>query len=395
MTDKHMHDEIFDGFDRLDTAVLPTPCYVVDAARLEQNLQVLNRVQEASGAKVLLALKAFSMPHFAPLVMRYLSGTCASGLHEARLGREAFGGEVTTFCAAYRSDDLAEILTLSDHVIFNSLGQWARFKQQALAAKIERPQLSFGLRVNPQHSEGATGIYNPCAPCSRLGVPIGQLVDADLEGIEGLHMHTLCEQDFPPLARTLDALEERLGERLQQLKWLNLGGGHHITHADYQVDDLIERLKAVQAKYHLQAYIEPGEAIALNAGVFVTEVLDLQHNDKALALLDCSATCHMPDVLEMPYQPQILGATVGEDGAHPFRLGGMTCLAGDVVGDYSFERPLQIGDRLVFGDMAIYTMVKTSTFNGMALPSILAWDSRSDDLLTVRSFGYHDFLSRI
>lgn len=387
--------EIFQGFERLPLAQLPTPCYVVDAARLEQNLQVLARVEEESGAKVLLALKAFSMYHFAPLVMRYLSGTCASGLHEARLGREQFGGEVTTFCAAYKAEELAEILRLSDHVIFNSLGQWQRSKAQAQAAQRARPSLSFGLRVNPQHSEGAAGIYNPCAAGSRLGIPIDQLVDADLDGIDGLHMHTLCEQDFPPLDRTLAVLEAKLGERLAGMRWLNLGGGHHISHPDYQVDALIARLRELQQRYQLQAYVEPGEAIALNAGVFVAEVLDINHNDVDLALLDCSATCHMPDVLEMPYQPHILGARQGDEGPHAYRLGGMTCLAGDVIGDYSFDAPLQLGQRLVFGDMAIYTMVKTTTFNGMALPSILAWDSRSGELQTVRSFGFDDFLSRL
>ena len=387
--------EIFRGFNLLDTAQLPTPCYVVDAARLEENLQILARVEEESGAKVLLALKAFSMFHFAPLVMRYLSGTCASGLHEARLGREEFGGEVTTFCAAHKTEDLREILQLSNHVIFNSLGQWQHFKAMAQAAQRERPELSFGLRVNPQHSEGAVGVYNPCAAGSRLGIPIDQLLDADLEGIDGLHMHTLCEQDFPPLDRTLAVLEEKLGALLHSMQWLNLGGGHHISHEHYQVDDLIVRLRDLQSKYQLQAYVEPGEAIALNAGVFVTQVLDISHNEAELALLDCSATCHMPDVLEMPYQPQILDATIGDAGPHPFRLGGMTCLAGDVIGDYSFESPLKIGDRLVFGDMAIYTMVKTTTFNGMALPSILAWDSRDNALQTVRSFGYDDFKSRL
>ncbi|MGB0867410.1 MAG: carboxynorspermidine decarboxylase [Granulosicoccaceae bacterium] len=387
--------EIFQGFDRLNTAQLPTPSYVVDAARLEQNLQILARIEEESGAKVLLALKAFSMYHFAPLVMRYLSGTCASGLHEARLGREEFGGEVTTFCAAYKEEDLREILCLSDHVIFNSLGQWDKFKVLALAAQQDQPNLSFGLRVNPQHSEGAVGVYNPCAAGSRLGIPVDQLIEANLDGIDGLHMHTLCEQDFPPLDRTLAVLEDKLGERLHHMKWLNLGGGHHISHEDYQVDDLIARLRDIQSKYQLQAYVEPGEAVALNAGVFVTEVLDITHNEVDLALLDCSATCHMPDVLEMPYQPHVLGADQGADGTHPYRLGGMTCLAGDVIGDYSFATPLQIGDRLVFGDMAIYSMVKTTTFNGMALPSIIAWDSRSGALEPVRSFGYEDFKSRL
>ncbi len=387
--------EIFRAFDRLDTTTLNTPCFVVDAARLEQNLHVLSRIEEESGAKVLLALKAFSMFHFAPLIMRYLSGTCASGLHEARLGREEFGGEVTTFCAAFKEDELREILTLSNHVIFNSLGQWHRFKDMAQAAQQQRPALSFGLRVNPQHSEGAVGVYNPCAPCSRLGIPIDQLVTADLSGIDGLHMHTLCEQDFPPLARTLDVLEDKLGDRLKEMRWLNLGGGHHITHEHYQTDDLIARLKLLQSTYQLQAYVEPGEAIALNAGVFVTEVLDISHNERQLALLDCSATCHMPDVLEMPYQPPLLGADQGESGAYPFRLGGMTCLAGDVIGDYSFEAPLNIGDKLMFGDMAIYTMVKTTTFNGMALPSIVAWDSRDNSRQTVRAFGYDNFKARL
>jgi len=387
--------EIFRGFDQLDTQSLRTPCYVVDAARLEQNLQILARVEEESGAKVLLALKAFSMHHFAPLVMRYLSGTCASGLHEAKLGREEFGGEVTTFCAAYKPSEFDEVLSLSDHVIFNSLSQWYHYKERALEAQKNKPELSFGLRVNPQHSEGAVGVYNPCASGSRLGIPIEQLLGADLEGIDGLHMHTLCEQDFPPLDRTLQVLEDKLGPILHKMQWLNLGGGHHISHVDYQVDDLINRLCALQKNYTLQAYIEPGEAIALNAGVFVTEVLDTTQNDVDLALLDCSATCHMPDVLEMPYQPQILGANTGDAGAHTYRLGGMTCLAGDVIGDYSFDAPLQVGDRLMFGDMAIYTMVKTTTFNGVGLPDIIAWDSRDNSMQTVNVFGYEDFKSRL
>ena len=378
-----------------DLHSVPSPCYVVDEVALENNLRVLARVQEESGAKVLLALKAFSMFAMAPLVMQYLRGTCASGLYEAKLGREEFGGEVHTYAAAYRQEDFAEILTLSDHVVFNAFGQWHRFRDQALAAQQLRPQLSFGIRINPEHSEGATAIYDPCAPCSRMGIPLARFEGQDLTGITGLHFHTLCEQDFEPLRRTLDVIERNFAEYLPQMKWINFGGGHHITRDDYQVDALIDRIKRFQDTYQVQVYLEPGEAIALNTGILVAEVLDTNWNNMDLAILDSSATCHMPDVLEMPYRPRITGAGQPGELPHTYRLGGPSCLSGDVIGDYSFSQPLQIGQRMMFEDMAIYTMVKNTTFNGIPLPAIALYNSETDELKIVKEFGYEDFLERL
>lgn len=378
-----------------DPSRVPSPCYVVDEAAIEQNLRILDRVQRESGAKVLLALKAFSMFALAPLVMRYLKGTCASGLFEARLGREKFGGEVHTYSAAYKPQDMAAILNDSDHVVFNSFAQWQKFKDQALAAQKLRPSLEFGLRINPEHSEGAKPIYDPCAPCSRMGIPIASFEGQDLSGITGLHFHTLCEQDYEPLRRTLDVIETRFAAYLPQMKWINFGGGHHITRPDYQVDALIQRVKQFQDKYQVQVYLEPGEAIALNGGVLVAEVLDTNWNSMDLAILDASATCHMPDVLEMPYRPRITGSGLPGELPHTYRLGGPSCLSGDVIGDYSFAEPLKIGQRLMFEDMAIYTMVKNTTFNGIPLPAIALYNSEKDTVRLVKEFGYEDFLQRL
>jgi carboxynorspermidine decarboxylase len=378
-------------FSRLDARRLPSPCFVVDEAAVEDNLILLNKVQQQSGAKVLLALKAFSMWSMGPLVAKYLSGTCASGLHEALLGREYFGGEVHTYSAAYTEKDLKEVLKISDHVIFNSPAQWKRFKSLSQQHK----NVDFGLRVNPQHSEGANPLYDPSAPFSRLGTPRDAIQPGDLEGLSGLHFHNLCEQDFPPLERTLAAFEEKFGGLMQGMKWVNFGGGHHITRPGYQVDDLIALVKAFSKKWGVQVYLEPGEAIAYQAGVLVAEVLDVMHNGMPIAVLDTSATCHMPDTLEMPYRASIIGA--GEPGAlpHTYRLGGQSCLAGDVIGDYSFDAPLQVGQRLVFEDMAYYSMVKTTTFNGVRLPSIAIWNSKTDAIRVVRDFGYEDFKGRL
>lgn len=379
----------------LDLSQVPSPCYVVDEVALERNLKILAQVQARSGAKILLALKAFSMFAMAPLIMRYLKGTCASGLYEARLGREEFGGEVHTYAAAYRPEDFEEVLALSNHVVFNSFNQWRRFKNQALAAQKLRPELHFGLRINPEHSEGATPIYDPCAPCSRMGIALERFEGEDLEGISGLHFHTLCEQDFDPLRRTLDAIEEKFADYLPRMQWINFGGGHHITRADYQVDALVERLKEFQERYQVQVYLEPGEAVALNSGVLVAEVLDTLHNNMDLAILDTSATCHMPDVLEMPYRPRITGAGEPGEKSYTFRLGGPSCLAGDVIGDYSFDRPLEIGQRLMFEDMAIYTMVKNTTFNGIPLPTIARYNSEAGTLQLVKKFDYQDFRQKL
>ncbi|CAM3702512.1 carboxynorspermidine decarboxylase [Parendozoicomonas haliclonae] len=388
------------SFLKFDATRVPSPCFVVDEVAVENNLKILNRVQEESGAKVLLALKAFSMFSLAPLITRYLSGTCASGLHEAQLGYEEFGGnsqqgEVHTFSAAYSEQDLQEILKISNHVVFNSHSQWQRFQPQVQAAKALRPELRFGLRVNPEHSEGATPIYDPCAPCSRLGIPLSQLDTSQLDGISGLHFHTLCEQGFDALDRTLTAVEQKLGDLLPTLEWVNFGGGHLITDPSYDVDALIQRIKAFQKQYSVQVYLEPGEAIAIRTGVLVSEVLDITHNTMSLAILDTSATCHMPDTLEMPYRADIFEAGEADERAHTYRLGGMTCLAGDVMGDYSFDQPLAIGQRLIWDDMSHYTMVKTTTFNGINLPALAIWNSETDQLKIVKAFGYQDFRNRL
>lgn len=383
------------AFKNFDISRVQSPCYVVDEVAIEENLKILARVQSESGAKVLLALKAFSMFSLAPLVMRYLHGVCASGLNEARLGREEFGGEVHTYSAAYRPQDFDQILDLSNHVVFNSFSQWEKYKNKALSKQTEKPQLKFGLRINPEHSEGATPIYDPCAPCSRMGIPIAAFESQDLTGISGLHFHTLCEQDFAPLERTLNVIEEKFAAYLPDLEWINFGGGHHITRKDYQVDALIERIRQFSHKYNVQVYLEPGEAIALKCGIFVAEVLDTLYNNMPIAILDASATCHMPDVLEMPYRPVITGAGEPDEKAHTYRLGGPSCLAGDVIGDYSFDTPLLTGQRLTFEDMAIYTMVKNTTFNGINLPDIAIWNSKTDALRIVKQFGYADFRDRL
>tara|TARA_R110000787_G_scaffold162004_2_gene275422 strand:- start:14076 stop:15269 length:1194 start_codon:yes stop_codon:yes gene_type:complete len=383
------------ALETFDPARVPSPCFVVDEVAVERNLTILHRVQEESGARVLAALKAFSLWRLAPLVAKYLSGTCASGLHEARLGREEYGGEVHVFSAAYTEQDLREILKLADHVVFNSFGQWQRFQPLIQEARIARPHLRFGLRINPQHSEGDVPIYDPCAPCSRLGIPLSQFEGQSLEGITGLHFHTLCEQDVEPLKRTLMVVEEKFGHLLPQMEWVNFGGGHHITEPGYQVDELIELIRDFSARYNVQVFLEPGEAVAIHTGVLVTEVLDLAWNDMAQAILDTSATCHMPDILEMPYRPRVIGAGLPGEFAYSYRLGGMTCLAGDVVGDYSFAAPLEVGQRLVFDDMSHYTMVKTTTFNGINLPSIALWNPETDQLRVIRQFGYEDFRQRL
>ncbi|MGA0806043.1 MAG: carboxynorspermidine decarboxylase [Pseudohongiellaceae bacterium] len=384
-----------DTFGSFDPRSVPSPCFVVDEVAVERNLRILKRVQDESGAKVLLALKAFSMFSLAPLIMRYLRGTCASGLWEARLGKEEFGGEVHVYSAGYTQADLANILDIADHVVFNSLSQWQRFQPLVQDKGQARPQLDFGLRINPLHSEGAVALYDPCAPGSRLGTPVTQLAGADLAGFSGLHFHTLCEQNFAPLARTLDAVEKSCGELLHRMQWVNFGGGHHISHPDYDVDGLIARIREFSRKYGVQVYLEPGEAIAIRSGVLVSEVLDTMQNESPVAILDTSATCHMPDTLEMPYRAHIFGSGQPGELPHTYRLGGMSCLAGDVMGDYSFEQPLQVGQRLVFDDMAHYTMVKTTTFNGVKLPALALWNSQAGTVRVVKRFAYEDFRNRL
>ena len=375
------------AFLDFDLNRVPSPCFVVDAAAVERNLSVLAEVSERSGAHVLSALKAFSMFALAPLVRQYLGGTCASGIYEARLGREEYGGEVATFCAGYKDSEIDEIIALSDHVIFNSPAQKARF-----VAKCQAAGRQVGLRINPEHSEGEVEKYDPCAPCSRLGTPVSQLNDEALEGVDGLHMHTLCEQGVEPLLRTWEAVEPRLQPWLNDLKWLNFGGGHHISRGDYDRDTLVDFIKYIRETYGLEVYLEPGEAVALDAGILVGEVLDLPVNGMPLAITDISATCHMPDVIEAPYRPALMGEV--EDG-QTYRLGGPSCLAGDVIGEYTWAHPLKVGDRFAFLDQAHYSMVKTNTFNGVPLPAIALWDSRTDELRMIREFGYEDFRGRL
>ncbi len=383
------------SFYHFDATRVPSPCFVVDEVAVEKNLQKLALIQNQADAKVLLALKAFSMFSLAPLVSRYLSGCCTSGLNEALLAKEFFGGEIHTYSAAFSQKDFTEVMQFSDHVVLNSFSQWQRFQPQIAAAQKQRPSLKFGLRLNPMHSEGTTALYDPCAPNSRLGVPIDQFKQLDLKGISGLHFHTLCEQGFEALSRTLTVIEEECESQLKVLEWINLGGGHHITDENYDLKKLIERINQLKKRFDVQVYLEPGEAIAIHTGILVSEVLDITYNDTKIALLDTSATCHMPDTLEMPYRAHIFDSGMQNEKEHNYRLGGQTCLAGDVMGDYSFDQPLRIGQRLIFDDMSHYTMVKTTTFNGINLPSIAIWNSISDELKIVREFGYEDFKSRL
>ena len=374
------------------TRLAPSPAFVVDLGRLRHNLAILDDVQKRSGAKILLALKAFSMWSVFPLISRTLQGVCASSPWEARLGREKFGGEVHSFSAAFKESDVAQLLTTSNHLVFNSFNQLERFRplweQQA-------GRLSVGLRVNPENSEGHTALYDPSAPKSRLGVPRSQFEGKSLQGVEGLHFHTLCEQLYEPLERTARAFEEKFGEFLPQMKWLNLGGGHHITREGYDVDALVELVRYFRRKYDVEVYLEPGEAIAIGTGILVSEVLDVVHNEVDIAIMDVSATCHMPDILEMPYRPEINGGFDAGEKPYDYRLGGASCLAGDVIGDWSFERPLAVGERLAFLDMSHYTMVKTTTFNGIQLPHICTFEPQTGELEVVRSFGYEDFKNRL
>lgn len=368
---------------------VPTPCYVVDEGLLIKNLEILRDVANRAGCKVLLAQKAFSMFAVYPLIGRYLDGTTASGLFEARLGREEMGGETHIFSAAYVEQDFDEILSLCDHISFNSFRQWEKYRGRALAAG-----RSCGIRVNPACSTQEHGIYDPCAAGSRLGVTREHFRPDLLEGLEGLHFHTLCQQNSDALIETLAAVEEQFGAFLPRMKWVNFGGGHHITRPDYDREALIAAIRRFREKYGVAVYLEPGEAVALNAGFLVTSVLDVVENGIEIALLDASAACHMPDVIEMPYRPPLEGSGEAGEKAHNYRLAGSTCLAGDIIGDYSFDRPLKPGDRLVFGDMAIYSMVKNNTFNGICLPSIVL-RRQSGEIELVKRFGYADFKCRL
>jgi carboxynorspermidine decarboxylase len=371
---------------------LPSPCFVVDEVALRRNLSYLQEVQDKAGCRILLALKGFAMFSLFPVIRETLRGTCASSPHEARLGREEFGGEVHAFAAAYSESDIRQICQTADHIVFNSIAQWRRFGP--LVRQLA-PQIECGLRLNPEYSEVTPEIYNPCCRGSRLGIVRSQFDDSALEGISGLHFHTHCEQNVDSLERTLAVVEEKFGQFFRGLKWLNFGGGHHITRDDYDRQRLCQLIRDFRKRHGLEVYLEPGEAVALHTGVLVSHVLDIVHNEVDIAILDTSACAHMPDVLEMPYRPDIIGAGEPDEHAHTYRLAGLSCLAGDVIGDYSFPRPLRPGDAVVFLDMGHYSMVKTNTFNGIQLPAIAIGDSASGNLRVVREFGYEDFKGRL
>lgn len=375
------------------TQKVETPCYVIDEKQLRKNLELLGYVREKAGCKILLAQKAFSAYATYPLIAEYLDGCTASGIFEARLGFEEFGKENHIFSPAYPEKDFDEIVKICDHIVFNSPKQWAKFRGKVRAS--ER-YIQAGIRVNPEYSEIETDIYNPCFTGSRLGTTLSQFKE-DLslaDGIDGLHFHTMCEQNSDVLARTIPRFEEKFGFMFDRIKWVNFGGGHHITRKDYDVDLLIDTVKKFREKHGLDVYLEPGEAVALNAGYLVTTVLETSKNGINVAITDASAACHMPDVLEMPYRPNIIGSDFPEKKPFTYRLGGNTCLAGDIIGDYSFDEPLCEGKRLVFEDMAIYSMCKNNTFNGIPLPSIyLLRESGEVELL--KKFGYDDFKSRL
>jgi len=381
---------------RFDPARVETPAFVVDEGLLRDNLAILARVKEETGCKILLALKCFALFSVFPLLRQTLDGVCCSSPHEARLGREEFDREVHSFAAAYSAADIEQLATTCDHLVFNSFTQWQRFRGLAEeTAKAASRTLEFGLRINPEHSEGAVPIYDPCAPGSRLGIRRADFRIDQLDGISGLHWHNLCEQDADCLERTVAAVERIFGDVLPQMAYVNFGGGHHITREGYDLDLLIDIVNRFQARWGTQVYLEPGEAVALNTGYLVATVLDVVAADIPVAIIDASVPAHMPDVLEMPYRPHIVGS--GEAGEKPFtcRIGGLSCLAGDVAGEYSFAAPLVPGDKLVFTDMAIYTMVKTNTFNGVQLPAIILYRPENDELTLVRRFGYEDFKTRL
>ena len=380
------------AFAQFDLSRVDSPAFVIDAAKLRANLQMLADIRDAADIKVLAALKAFSMWSVAPIIGEYLDGVCTSGLWEARLASEFYDGEIATYSAAYKPEDLEEICRLSDHVIFNSPAQIGRARLILEAARLSAGDFDIGLRLNPQVPTGEVPRYDPSSPGSRLGFPIDQLTEEHMEGVEGIHFHNLCEQDLEPLKATWDRVFDAIEPWFGQLKWINMGGGHHITRADYQREELIEFLRDAREDTGAEIYLEPGEAVALDAGILVGTVLDTGWNGMPVAVTDVSATCHMPDVIEAPYRPAMLGE--GGEG-EAIRLGGPSCLAGDVIGDYNLPVAAEPGARFAFLDQAHYSMVKTTTFNGVPLPSIWLWDSETDALEQVKRFEYEDFRNRL
>jgi carboxynorspermidine decarboxylase len=373
-------------------AQLPSSVWLLEEHLLEINLQILKHIKDQTGVNILLALKGYALWHEFNIMKYYLDGTCASGLHEAKLGHEEFGGEVHTYSPAYKTEEVDHIAEISHHMVFNSPAQLERFATQAKAAN---PTLSLGLRVNPEHSAAPTDLYNPCAPYSRLGTLAKDMRPGILEHIEGLHFHALCEQDAQALGEVLTVFESKFGDYLPHLKWVNFGGGHHITRDDYDRDKLIDILRSFKTRHpHLEIYLEPGEAIGWETGTLIATVLDIVHNSIDIAILDTSAEAHMPDTIIMPYRAEVRGAGKAGEKHHTYRLSGNTCLAGDIMGDYSFDTPLQIGDRIIFEDQMHYTMVKATTFNGIPLPSI-AILRKNGGIEVVREFGYKDFKERL
>lgn len=370
---------------------VPSPSYVVDETLLIANLEKLRSVIDQTGCKILLAQKGFSMFEVYPLIGKYLHGVTSSGLLEARLGFEEMGKEVHTYTPAFNEQEFEQILHYSDHLVFNSFAQWKKYKERVQAH--EKP-IECGIRINPEYSEIEVDLYNPCFSHSRFGVTLEDFEPELLDGISGLHFHTMCEQNSDTLWRTIQVVDEKFGSYLQKMKWINFGGGHHITRPDYDIETLVRSIVFMKEKYGLDVYLEPGEAVALNTGFLAATVLDTMHNGMPIAILDTSASCHMPDVLEMPYRPDIIGAGRPNEKAVTYRLGGPTCLAGDVIGDYSFDQPLKAGDRLVFCDMAHYSMVKNNTFNGVNLPSIVLY-TKEREMKIVKQFGYEDFKGRL
>lgn len=378
-----------DGFD---PERVPSASYVIDLGAVKRNLEILASVKEKTGAKILLALKGVANFSLFPLISQYLDGCCASSPNEARLAREEFKKEVHSYAPAYTAEDMEENLSLSDHIVFNSFSQWHKYKNQLKSCG---RHIEAGLRVNPGHSETEVDLYNPCAAGSRLGIPFDQFKDEDISGIDGLHFHTLCQKGSDALYRTAMVFDEKFEKYIRQVKWINFGGGHHITQPDYDLELLCKTIMHFKDKYGVDVYLEPGEAIGINTGSLICSVVEIVKNEMDIAILDISATCHMPDVLEMPYRPEIRGASEAGVRKYTYKLGGLSCLAGDVVGDYSFDSPLQPGDRLIFDDMTHYTMVKTTFFNGIKHPSIVLFDPEKDEVKVVRKFGYEDYKSKL
>jgi len=372
----------------LKNYTIQTPIYILEEKKLKENLELLDYIQKQSGAKILLALKGFAFQASFPMMRPYLHGCCASGLHEARLAHEEFQKEVHTYAPAFKEDEIEEIISISNHLVFNSFAQWKKYKAYAYN------KVSCGLRVNPEVSSAPTDLYNPCASYSRLGITQKEFREDLLEGIEGVHFHALCEQDAEALEVVLEAFEEKFGHLLSQMKWVNFGGGHHITRKDYDVEKLIMIIKQFKKRHQIEVYLEPGEAVGWETGILVSTVLDIVHNEIDIAILDTSAEAHMPDTLIMPYRAEVRGAGRAGEKAYSYRLAGNTCLAGDIMGDYSFDAPLEVGDKIIFEDQIHYTIVKNTTFNGIKLPD-LAVEKEDGTIEIVRKFGYETYKNRV